>query len=196
MPYVPPEYRSPEYFTEKAAVDTLWRQLETLQDIAAQKGIYNIFQDNGAEILQQLVYLNFAVVPGREGNDGVDRNGCEWEMKSLDISRTRNITTNHHLNYDIIDKYRTVPWSISLYDGIHLVAIYIIGREAMEPWYQKWEGQLQLRDSLNNPKIPLRYVEENGILIYRDDMDYPHDPLNYIDTRPYVELQARYFDTH
>lgn len=196
MPYIP-EYMSPAYFTEKASVDTLWQQLETLQQVAARKGISNIFQDNGAEILQQLVYLNFAVVPGREGNDGVDANGCQWEMKSLDISKgNRGITTNHHLNYDIIDKYRTVPWSIALYDGIHLLAIYIIGREAMEPWYRKWEEQLQTRESLNNPKIPLKYIEENGILIYQDGDEYPLNPLDYINTRPYVLLQRRYFETH
>lgn len=197
MEYMPPEYMSPEYFTEKAAVDTLWRQLETLQEIAADKGIDNIFQDNGAEILQQLVYLNFAVVAGREGNDGVDRNGCEWEMKSLDISKgNRGITTNHHLNQDIIDKYRTVPWSVSLYEGIHLKSIYIIGREAMEYWYQRWEEILQTRPHINNPKIPLKYIMTHGVLIYTDNMEFPHDPLDYIDTRPYVELQLRYFESH
>ena len=78
-----PEYKSANQVRDKTAVDILWKQLATLQEIAEEFGISNIFQDNGAEILQQLIYLNMAAVPGREGNDGVDINGCEWEMKSL-----------------------------------------------------------------------------------------------------------------
>ena len=87
MPHEIPEYMSPEYVRDKTSVDILWMQLRTLQDMAKEYGISNIFQDNGAEILQQLIYLNMKAVPGREGNDGIDANGCEWEMKSLDISK-------------------------------------------------------------------------------------------------------------
>ncbi len=189
-----PEYMGPTYIQGKTAVDTLWRQLETLQGIAAEFGISNIFQDNGAEILQQLIYLNFKVVPGREGNDGVDRNGCQWEMKSLDISKgNKGITTNHHLTQGIIDKYRTVPWSLSIYDGIKLKKIYVIKREIMEPLYQKWEEILKTRSHLNNPKIPLKYIEENAVLIYQEGDIYPRDPMTVIDTRQYVELQKKYF---
>lgn len=192
-----PEYMGPTYFSEKSAVDTLWAQLETLQGIAANYGIMNIFQDNGAEILQQLIYMNFAVVPGREGNDGVDRNGCQWEMKSLDISKgNKGITTNHHLTQGIIDKYRTVPWSISIYDRIRLKNIYIIGREKLEPLYLKWEEQLQTREHINNPKIPLKFIEENGYLIFKEGDQIPLNPLSIIDTRPYVELQRQYFEAH
>lgn len=197
MPNDIPQYMGPAYFMEKSAIDTLWQQLETLQERAAEKGISNIFQDNGAEILQQLVYLNFAVVPGREGNDGVDRNGCQWEMKSLDISKgNKGITTNHHLTQGIIDKYRTVPWSVSIYDRIRLKAIYIIGKDELEPMYLKWEEQLQRVPHINNPKIPLKYIIENGFLIYEEGDEFPRDPLSIIDTRPYVRLQQEYFATH
>lgn len=195
--FAPPEYMGPAYIERKAAVDILWEQLETLQGIAAQYGIMNIFQDNGAEILQQLIYLNFAVVPGREGNDGVDRNGCQWEMKSLDISKgNKGITTNHHLNQAIIDKYRTVPWSISLYDRIRLKAIYVICPEQLEPFYQKWEAALRAVPHLNNPKIPLKYIEKHAFCVYAEGEPYPVDPLTVIDTLPYVTLQQEYFATH
>lgn len=196
MPHDIPEYMGPTYIAGKTAVDTLWRQLETLQGIAAEYGIANIFQDNGAEILQQLIYLNFKVVPGREGNDGVDKNGCQWEMKSIDISKgNAGITTNHHLNHAIIEKYKTVPWSVSLYDGIKLKRIYVIGREQLQPLYDKWEELLKTKPSLNNPKIPLKYVEQHGTLIYKEGDIYPRDPMTVIDTRPYVELQKIYFES-
>ena len=72
MPRDIPRYMSSEYVRNKVEVDTIWRQLAVLQEMAQDFGIDNIFQDNGAEILQQLVYLNMQAVPGREGNDGVD----------------------------------------------------------------------------------------------------------------------------
>lgn len=189
-----PEYMSRDYVRNKVKVDTIWDQLAVLQEMAQEFGIDNIFQDNGAEILQQLVYLNMQAVPGREGNDGVDANGCEWEMKSVDVSRGRGhgVTTNHHMTYDIIDKYRTVPWSVSIYDGIDLLAIYILTPEDLEDMFEKWEQQLETRSHLNNPKIPMWYVKEHGRLIYEQGDDYPTDPLELIDTTPYVEMQDEY----
>lgn len=185
---------SSEYVRNKVEVDTIWKQLAVLQEMAQAFGIDNIFQDNGAEILQQLVYLNMAAVPGREGNDGVDANGCEWEMKSVDISKGRGhgVTTNHHLTHGIIDKYRTVPWSVSIYDGIHLLKIYILSPEDLEPLYRQWEEKLRDRDSLNNPKIPMWYVQKHGRLIYEEGDEYPKDPLDIIDTGPYLYLQDAY----
>ncbi len=188
-----PEYLSANYVRDKTSVDILWKQLGTLQEIAKDFGISNIFQDNGAEILQQLIYLNMKAVPGREGNDGVDINGCEWEMKSLDISKgNRSITTNHHLNAAIIEKYRTVPWSVALYDGIHLKKIYIIGNEQLQPIFAEWEEKLKQKSSLNNPKIPLKYIEEHGILIYEEGMDYPKNPVELLNTKQYLEKQQQY----
>lgn len=199
MPHEIPKYMSPSYVKDKTSVDILWRQLGTLQDIAEEFGIDNIFQDNGAEILQQLIYLNMKAVPGREGNDGVDINGCEWEMKSLDISKNNlNITTNHHLNYDIIDKYRTVPWSISLYSRVHLKQIYIIGNEHLVPLFESWEEKLRNLElegktpSLNNPKIPFSYFQEQGILIYTEGDEYPLNPTLQMDTSIYLPRQEMY----
>jgi len=133
-------------------------------------------------------------VPGREGNDGVDINGCEWEMKSLDISKGNSgITTNHHLNAAIIEKYRTVPWSVSIYDRTHLKKIYIIGNEQLQPMFDVWEEKLKVQDSINNPKIPLAYIEKHGILIYQEGDEFPVDPMTVIDTKPYVPIQQEYF---
>jgi hypothetical protein len=189
-----PEYKSANYVRDKTAVDILWKQLATLQEIAEEFGISNIFQDNGAEILQQLIYLNMAAVPGREGNDGIDINGCEWEMKSLDISKgNKGITTNHHLNAAIIEKYKTVPWSVSLYDGIILKKIYVIGSKQLQPMFDKWEKELETKSSLNNPKIPLKFIEEHGILIYEEGMEYPLNPAEELDTATYVPKQQAYF---
>ena len=190
-----PEYKSANYVRDKTAVDILWKQLGTLQEIAEEFGISNIFQDNGAEILQQLIYLNMKAVPGREGNDGIDINGCEWEMKSIDISKgNKGITTNHHLNTAIIEKYKTVPWSIALYDGIILKKIYVIGSDQLQPIFDNWELKLKTRNSLNNPKIPLKFIQDNGILIYEEGMEYPLNPAEELDTVTYIPKQQAYFN--
>lgn len=189
-----PQYMSADYVRDKTSVDILWKQLSTLQEIAHDFGIENIFQDNGAEILQQLIYLNMKAVPGREGNDGIDKNGCEWEMKSIDISKgNKGITTNHHLNHAIIEKYKTVPWSISIYEGITLKRIYVVGNEQLQPMFEKWEEQLCGQESINNPKIPLKYIEEHGILIYKEGDEYPIDPMTVIDTTKLIDRQREYF---
>ena len=113
----------------------------------------------------------------------------------MDISKgNAGITTNHHLNAAIIEKYRTVPWSVAIYDGIHLQKIYVVGNEQLEPLFSRWEEQLQTVESINNPKIPLAYIEEHGIKIYQEGDPYPIDPMTVIDTQPYVSIQQAYFE--
>ena len=198
MPHEIPTYMSPDYVSTKTEVDVLWLQLQTLQDMANDFGISDIFQDNGAKILQQLVYLNFKGLEGREGNDAVDINGCEWEMKSINIATgISGISTNHHLNHDILAKYKTIPWSISIYNNAQLLQIYVIGAEQLQPFIADCERKLETKTSLNNPKISLRYVKDNGILIYdHETMSYPIDPMTVIDTTRYLAMQEEYRNNH
>ena len=53
---------------------------------------------------------------------------------------------------------------------------------------------METQESINNPKIPLAYIEEHGILIYSEGDEYPIDPMTVIDTKPYIPLQAAYFE--
>ncbi len=193
MAHTIPSYMSPEYVTDKTSVDILWKQLQTLQDLAESYGIENIFQDNGAEILEQLVYLNMKAVPGREGNDGCDINGCEWEMKSIDISRgSSGVTTNHHLNAAILEKYETVPWSFAFYDRIDLQEIYIVSNNQLKDIFDEWREDLKHEKDKNNPKIPISEIKKKGFCIYRKGDQFPIDPMTKIDTTPYVTLQKKY----
>lgn len=192
MPHDIPNYMSPDYVSAKTKVDVLWLQLSTLQDMAETFGIKDIFQDNGAKILQQLVYLNMNACPGREGN-AIDCNGAEWELKSINIATgISGISTNHHLNGSIINKYRTIPWAVSIYNNDELLEIYIIGEGHLEPLFEEWERKLETRQSLNNPKISLNYVKQNGICVYNQEMPYPVNPMTVIDTRPYYIRQEAY----
>lgn len=157
-------------------IDQLWSQLHELQDFAHEYKIDDIFQDNGAKILQQLIYLNFKQLPGREGNDAISEHEIEWEMKSINLNTSASgFSTNHHTNQEIIDKYRKVPWTFAIYYGIKLTEIYIVLPETMEKIYQHWEQKLKTKTHLNNPKISVTWVRKNGIRVY------PFDESNAID---------------
>jgi hypothetical protein len=111
--------------------------------------------------------LGLTVLPSREGNDAVDKEGNEYELKTVNLSRTAQFTTHHHLNPVIIAKYRLVDWIFATYEGIELKEIYRLTPLKMEPWFEKWETKWHStgRD-INNPKVPLSYVRKHGQRLY------------------------------
>ena len=146
----------------------LWPAIRRYQELATRHGIDDIFQDNGGKILQVLLLLGLTNIPGREGNDAVDRSGAEYEMKSVNINLTRSFSTHHHMNPVIIEKYRKVDWIFAVYRNIELISIYLMTPADMEPFYTKWE--VKWHDDggkdINNPKIPLTYVVDTGTLLW------------------------------
>lgn len=158
-------------------LEQLWGNLHDLSLLAKDYGIDDIFQDNGAKVLQQLIILNMDILPGREGNDAISESGTEWEMKSINLETSATgFSTNHHTTYDIITKYRQVPWSFAIYYGIHLSEIYVMTPDMLEPLYTHWEEKLSTMAHLNNPKIPVKFVRENGIQVYPINRRNPLDP--------------------
>ena len=53
-------------------LEVLWHSFSMMTELAMEYGIQDIFQDNNAKLVQQLIYLNFKALPGREGNDALD----------------------------------------------------------------------------------------------------------------------------
>ena len=161
-------FNSPEHQQAVQQLNNLWNNLQALADLAHQYGIEDLMQDNGAKILQQLILLNFDNLPGREGNDSKSRSGKEWEMKSINIATTaQGFSTNHHLNAHILSKYRQVPWSFAIYKNLELESIYVMSPKQLEPLFAKWENAyINKGIEGNNPKIPVKFVKENGIKVY------------------------------
>lgn len=147
---------------------TLWPAIEANQALAAQHGIYDIFQDNGGKILQVLLLLDLKCLVPREGNDAVDKHGQEYEMKSVNIELTRSFSTHHHMNPVIIAKYRKVPWIFAIYRHITLESVYRMEADGMEHWYAKWEQKWHGDGGkeINNPKIPVTYISQHGRLLW------------------------------
>lgn len=132
------EFYSDEHKAKIARLEKLWENLHELADMCKEYGIQDMLQDNGLKVMQQLVYLNMDFLPGREGNDSISNSGTEWEMKSVNILLTSGFSTNHHTNHDIIAKYRKVPWTFSIYEGIVLKEIYVMRPEQLEPIFRHW----------------------------------------------------------
>lgn len=153
---------------DHAQLVALWPAIEQYQMLATKHGIDDIFQDNGGKLLQVLLLMNLTIIPGREGNDAVDAAGREYELKSVNIELTKGFSTHHHMNPTIIAKYRRVPWIFAIYRHIVIQAVYILQPDILEPFFTKWEQKWHADggSDINNPKIPVPYIVENGKLLY------------------------------
>jgi hypothetical protein len=153
--------------TDVKKLESLFPRLKDYQKLATKHGINDIFQDNGGKVLQVILKLGLKVIPGREGNDAIDADGMEVELKSVNLKLTHSFSTNHHLNPTIIAKYRAVNWIFAMYEGIELKAIYKLKPEQLENYFNDWEAKWNIdRKDINNPKIPVRYVTANGEALF------------------------------
>lgn len=155
--------------SDKQKLDELFPFIRQYQTLAEKHGINDIFQDNGGKLLQVILTTSLQVVPGREGNDAKDEHGREYELKSVNKLLTRSFSTHHHMNPTIIAKYRKVDWVFAVYEGIELQEIYLLTPDQLEPYFQKWEKKWTADGGkdINNPKIPLTFVQKSGALIFQ-----------------------------
>lgn len=145
--------------------------VKSLQVLAREYDIPDIFQDNGGKVLQLLILLGLKQSKGREGNDAVDDEEKEYELKTINLSLNprAGITTHHHMTKEIIEKYRSVTWYIGTYEGIELTEIWKVHPSQLEELFASWEKWIDDHDGQprNNPKIPLRYVRR-GERVYKN----------------------------
>lgn len=153
---------------DKAKLDALFPAIREYQALAMAHGVGDIFQDNGGKLLQLILTLGLKVLPGREGADAADAEGNEYELKSVNLSLTRSFSTHHHMNPKIVENYRRVGWIFAIYRGIELSAVYRMRADQLETLFTKWLLDWEKRGGrdLNNPKIPVAFVADNGELIY------------------------------
>ncbi|MBN9119530.1 MAG: restriction endonuclease [Planctomycetes bacterium] len=118
-------------------------------------------------LFQKPLVLDLQKLPRREGNDATDATGNEYELKTVNARLTKSFST-HHLNPTIIKKYREVTaWFFSVYEHIELSKIYRLTPAQLESFFTVWETKWKKdKKDINNPKIPLTFVEQNGHLVY------------------------------
>lgn len=153
---------------DQKKLEELLPYIRRLQQLADLHGIRDIFQDNGGKLLQIALATGLTILSKREGNDARDETGREYELKSVNANLTQSFSTHHHLNPTILAKYRNVGWVFAIYEAIELKTIYYMSPEKLEPYFQAWEEKWHSsggRD-INNPKIPVFFVVENGELVW------------------------------
>lgn len=142
------------------------------QKLATKYDILDVFQDNGGKLLQVLLITGLINLKGREGNDAIDSNGKEYELKSVNSSLTQSFSTHHHLNPVILAKYRLVDWVFAVYEGIEIKEVYLMTPDKLEPYFKQWETKWNInKKDINNPKIPLRFVRTYGKLLFKTPDD-------------------------
>lgn len=152
----------------------LWPHIEKYQEIAAQYGINDIFQDAGGKMLQLAVAVGLDMSKDRMGPDAFDRIGNEYEVKTTDLNKKGNgFSTNHHLTHSTIDRYSSRRWVFAMYRGITLIEAYLVEPEALQPYYDKWALVLKSKSHINNPKISADYVRDVGRVMYMKDVPPP-----------------------
>jgi len=165
-PVIPEEKRRSVF----ERMQNAFEKVQELQKLAKEYGIADIFQDNGGKVLQVLIMLGLKISPGREGNDALDDEGNEYELKTVNYALTTQISTHHHLNKEILDKYRKVKaWYFAIYEDIELWEIWKVPPSQLEELFRHWEIVIdQTGKELNNPKIPLWFIQTGGESIYRN----------------------------
>ncbi|WCE30066.1 helix-turn-helix domain-containing protein [Vibrio sp. SCSIO 43137] len=151
----------------------IFPNIRAMEHLAKEEGIKDIFQDNGGKLLQVLLVTGLKDLPGREGNDAIDCYGNEYELKSLNVNLVKGFSTHHHMNPQIIEKYRKVSWVFAVYRDIELQEIWLLTPRELEFYYDKWTTKWYAEGGkdINNPKIPLKYVREHGKLVYQQPMN-------------------------
>ncbi len=86
---------------------------------------------------------------------------------------TLGVTTEHTMTMANIARYRAgFMWIVAVFEGPRPEAIYEVPSGALEPFFTKWEAILTGadglggRDHINNPKIPLKFIEEVGMRVW------------------------------
>jgi hypothetical protein len=163
-----------------------------LQEEATVHHIHNVFDDGGYKELLLLKLFNLIKLE-REGDDAEDAQGRRYEIKTVarvsskGVRKKRlDVTTEHTLTLPNIVRYRqTFLWIVAVFDQAHPEAIYEVTPAQMERYFTRWEARLNSQEAvrapgsplshINNPKIPLRFIERVGIQVWPPaDLRLPH----------------------
>lgn len=153
---------------------------DALQKEATKENIISVFDDGGFRELLLTKMFGLKKMAGRHGDDGLDEEtGKHYELKTVNLIDTKGelrfrpgVTTCHHVNEEIITRYRAVSgFLVGIFYINEPVRIYEVPTEALEPYFSAWENRLRTEAGLkhiNNPKISFNDILNNGVLHYHD----------------------------
>jgi len=189
----------PKSHKDYKKLQALKPSITEFQALATEHGINDIFQDNGGKLLELLLLTGLQGKPGREGNDAKDETGQEYELKTMNAELVSTFSTHHHMNLEIIKKYRQVPWIFGIYRNIDLVSLYYVPANGLDAKFTEWEQKIVEKKkeleaqgnkpdmnaiSINNPKVNASTVEEVGEKIHG---------IHYSELRKTVKTNKSYY---
>lgn len=149
-----------------------------LQKYGTEKNIVSVFDDGGYRELLLATLFDIKLHLGRLGDDAVDDVTHNYELKTVNLVDTSGnlrkspgITTCHHVNHEIIHRYRNLhSWIIGVFFINEPVEIYEVPNKVFLPYFDLWEKQLELSKvgHINNPKIKFSYARMHGIKHYEN----------------------------
>jgi hypothetical protein len=154
---------------DRAVLERIFPNIRKYQELASKHGIGDIFQDNGGKLLQLVLITGLTVIPGREGNDARDRQGNEYELKSVNTLLTQSFSTHHHMNPVIIGKYRKVKWCFAVYEGNRAPGSVPNGAQAARAVLLKMGSQMEFRSTRyqqSQDSIEIRRSERQEDFLY------------------------------
>jgi hypothetical protein len=147
-----------------------------LQKHGTMKNIVSIFDDGGYRELLMGELFGLLLHKGRHGDDATDDKGRNYELKTVNLVDTSGnlrknpgVTTCHHVNYEIINRYRGLhAWVVGVFFINEPVEIYELEPKFIEELLDKWENRLKNENisHINNPKIKLQDIRKHGTLHY------------------------------
>lgn len=142
-----------------------------LQKFGTVRNIVSVFDDGGYRELLLATLFNLTLHKGRHGDDASDEETHRYELKTVNLvdtsgklRRKPGITTCHHVNFDIINRYRNVNWLIGIFFVNEPVEIYEVTPEKLKSFFDSWENRLKEEkiNHINNPKLPFDFIRQNG----------------------------------
>ncbi|MFB4260942.1 hypothetical protein ACE106_17495 [Shouchella clausii] len=189
---------------KKSEICHLLDMANVLQDEATKNNIIHVFDDGGYRELLLTKMFGLQKIAGRHGDDGIDiGTGKQYELKTVNLIDTKGklrhkpgITTCHHVNHEIIKRYRAVSgFLIGIFYINDPARIYEVPPKALEHHFKKWESRLLNEENLkhiNNPKIPFLDIINEGILHYQDEMyDVYFEAIQKSERASYVKNEVK-----
>lgn len=153
-------------------LDNLLMSFDDYAKLASEYNIPDIFTHNGGKTLQILVRLGIKGLTGITGNDAIDEEFVEYEIKTLDRESRRLRTVNkqclfsiaYTLTEELLDRYKKAIWIFGVFEKHNLKEIYKIHPKFLENrYFDHWSDNLHLK----GVKISLDFIQDNGQLMYK-----------------------------
>lgn len=149
-----------------------------LQYYGTRNEIVSVFDDGGYRELLMGELFDLDLHKGRHGDDATDSEGRNYELKTVNLVDTSGrlrknpgVTTCHHVNFEIIKRYRGLhAWVVGIFFINEPVEIYELDPKFIEQYLNQWQSRLENENitHINNPKIKMTDVREHGILHYQN----------------------------